>query len=98
MSSLIAILIFLVMFCIMVAVHELGHYWVGRKFGVGVHEFAVGFGRPILWTWKRKRFQLPDGEPATTDFNLRALPLGGFVRFHGQEPQEDGSETKVNGG
>lgn len=98
MSVFITIVIFLFMFCIMVAVHELGHYLVGRKFGLGVHEFSVGIGRPIVWRWKRKRYQLPDGEPTHTDFNLRAWPIGGFVRFHGQEPLEDGSEVHVNGG
>ena len=53
--------------------HELGHYLVGRAFGVGAETFSIGFGREIVgWTDKRG-----------TRWKVGWLPLGGFVRFVG---------------
>jgi regulator of sigma E protease len=50
--------------------HELGHFWVARKLGMKVEEFAVGFG-PKLFSRKR------DG----IEYTLRAIPAGGFVKL-----------------
>jgi len=53
--------------------HELGHYLVGRLFGVGAETFSIGFGREIFgWTDKRG-----------TRWKVGWLPLGGYVRFIG---------------
>jgi regulator of sigma E protease len=53
-----------------VLVHEMGHYLAARSFGISVEEFSIGFGPKLL------------GFRAFGDeFNLRALPLGGYVRF-----------------
>ncbi len=60
---------------ILVFVHELGHFLVAKFFGVGVLEFALGFGRVLT------RFQF--GE---TTYTIRAVPLGGFVRMAGDDP------------
>ncbi len=60
---------------ILVTVHELGHFLVAKWCGVGVLEFAVGFG-PVLWS-------KTCGE---TTYSLRAFPLGGFVRMAGDDP------------
>jgi regulator of sigma E protease len=60
---------------VLVFVHELGHFLVARLCGVGVLEFAVGFG-PVLARWQ--------GEETT--YSLRAIPLGGFVRMVGDDP------------
>jgi regulator of sigma E protease len=49
-------------------VHELGHFWVARKLGMKVDEFAVGFG-PKIFGWKR------DG----VKYTLRGIPAGGYV-------------------
>jgi regulator of sigma E protease len=49
-------------------VHELGHFWVARKLGMKVDEFAVGFG-PKIFGWKR------DG----IKYSLRGIPAGGYV-------------------
>ena len=51
----------------LVFVHELGHFLVAKFFGVGVLEFALGFG-PVLLRWQGKE----------TSYSLRAIPLGGF--------------------
>jgi regulator of sigma E protease len=60
---------------ILVFVHELGHFLVAKYFGVGVLEFALGFGRVLT------RFQF--GE---TTYTVRMIPLGGFVRMAGDDP------------
>ncbi len=91
-------IVFLLMITVLIAAHELGHYLFARLFRMGIHEFAIGFGRPKLWTWRRTRSKLDDGTEIETEFNFRAWPLGGFVRILGMEPQDDGSErTIVNG-
>ena len=59
----------------LVVIHELGHYWVARWFGVGAEAFSIGFGREIAgWTDKRG-----------TRWKVGWLPLGGYVRFLGDE-------------
>jgi regulator of sigma E protease len=50
--------------------HELGHFWVARKLGMKVEEFAVGFG-PKIHSWKR------DG----IEYSIRWIPAGGFVKL-----------------
>lgn len=57
----------------LVFIHELGHYLVARRFGVGAEVFSIGFGREITgWTDKRG-----------TRWKVGWLPLGGYVRFAG---------------
>ncbi|MDE1466446.1 RIP metalloprotease RseP [Aurantiacibacter sp. D1-12] len=64
---------FLLMLGPLVVVHELGHYLVGRFFGVGAEAFSVGFGKEIAgYTDKRG-----------TRWKLSALPFGGYVQFKG---------------
>lgn len=53
-----------------IVVHEAGHYLAARSFNITVEEFAIGFGPKLLGF-----------EALGNDFNLRALPLGGYVRF-----------------
>ncbi|HYA01122.1 MAG TPA: site-2 protease family protein [Candidatus Binatia bacterium] len=69
---LIAVLAFLVVVTIVVLVHEGGHFLLARLSGIGVEEFAVGFG-PRLASIHR-------GE---TVYSIRALPVGGFVKMPG---------------
>ena len=70
MSIVIAILIF----GVIVIVHELGHFWAARRCGILVTEFAIGMGP--------KLFGIQRGE---TLYTIRALPLGGFCLMHGDE-------------
>src|SRR5579885_2732160 len=51
--------VFLVMISALIAAHELGHYLFARLFGMGVEEFAIGFGRKPIWTYWRKSYLLP---------------------------------------
>lgn len=66
------LLAFLVAVCLLVTVHEFGHYWVARRLGFKVLRFSVGFGRP-LWT----RVAGAD----RTEYVLAAIPLGGYVKL-----------------
>ena len=59
------------MVCVLVAAHEYGHYLFARLFGMGVEEFAIGFGKNPIWTWMRKSYDVealpgPAGKPETT--------------------------------
>lgn len=66
--------VFLLIISVVITVHELGHYWVGRLFGAAVESFAIGFGNPI--------FEKRDGRG--TRWRLNWIPLGGFVKFVGE--------------
>ena len=68
--------------------HELGHFLVGKLMGVRVLTFAIGFGPSIPGLrWKR-------GE---TEYSINIFPLGGYVRFHGDEPGEELPEEDRHG-
>lgn len=68
----------IIVFGMLIFFHELGHYAVAKRVGMRVHEFSLGFGPKILGTTR--------GE---TVYNLRAVPLGGFVRVAGMDPEEE---------
>jgi regulator of sigma E protease len=66
----------------LVFIHELGHYLVGRLFGVGAETFSIGFGREIAgWT-----------DRSGTRWKVGWLPLGGYVRFVDDEHHAGASE------
>lgn len=79
MMFVLGILIFFVGILISVAWHELGHFVTARWFGIKVPEFMVGFGK-TLWSVKR-------GE---TEYGLKAIPLGGYIRMIGMIPPAPG--------
>ena len=64
---------FLFVLTIVVFVHEMGHYLVGRWCGIGVREFSVGFGPELVGFNDRRG----------TRWKLSAIPLGGYVKFVG---------------
>src|SRR5580693_7174497 len=64
---------FIIILSLIVAVHELGHYFVGRWCGVKIDAFSLGFG-PELFARVDSR---------GTRWRIGALPLGGYVKFHG---------------
>ena len=67
----------LVLIGILIFVHELGHYLVGKYFGFGIETFSIGFG-PKIFGFKR----------GMTTYQISLLPLGGFVKFVGAFPGE----------
>jgi regulator of sigma E protease len=81
------LVILLVVLGILVFIHELGHYWAAKAFGVWVHRFAVGMGAPI------KRLSFRRGE---TEWAIAWLPLGGYVKMASRE--EDPAAGVLEGG
>ena len=86
-GAIYSLLAFIVAISILVAVHEYGHYIVGRWTGMKVLRFSIGFGKPI-WT------HIGAGEDRT-EYCISAIPLGGYVRFlDGREgpvaPEDEG--------
>jgi regulator of sigma E protease len=71
-SFLTNLVAFIALISILVAVHEYGHYIVGRWSGMKVLRFSIGFGKPI---WMRT------GGKDQTEYCVSAIPLGGYVRF-----------------
>lgn len=67
-----------------VIIHEFGHFIACRLTGIGVKEFSFGFGK-ILWHKKSSK---------GTDFQIRAIPFGGFVEPEGQMFPEEGATEK----
>ncbi|WIV52159.1 RIP metalloprotease RseP [Marivivens sp. LCG002] len=67
------IIAFIVALLVIVAIHEFGHYIVGRWCGIGADVFSLGFG-PVLWSRVDKR---------GTRWQIAAFPLGGYVKFKG---------------
>jgi len=59
---------------VVVIIHELGHYWMGRWFGAAVESFSIGFGKPIFETRDKNG----------TRWRVNWIPLGGFVKFVGE--------------
>lgn len=72
----------LIIFAILILVHELGHFATAKMFGVKVNEFALGMG-PIL-------FKKQKGE---TQYSLRAIPIGGFCAMEGED--EDSEDNRA---
>ncbi len=81
---MLSIIILILILGLLIFIHELGHFFWARKFGVHIYEFSLGMG-PIILKKKGK-----DG----IDYNLRAIPIGGFVSMAG-EVYEDDTENKI---
>src|SRR5215203_7401991 len=82
-SVLQTILAFLFALGVIIVVHEAGHLLVAKAFGVRVLTFSVGFGKRI---WGIQR-----GE---TEYRISAVPLGGYVRLSGENPEEATSDPR----
>jgi len=78
MSGTVAIVLFVVGLVGSIMVHEWGHFATARRFGMRADRFFLGFG-PTLWSTQR-------GE---TEYGVKALPLGGFVRIRGMGPDDE---------
>ena len=79
MHIFLSILILILVLSVIIIVHEFGHFMWAKKFGVHIYEFSIGMG-PILFTHKGKD---------KIDYNLRALPIGGFVAMAGEVYDDD---------
>ena len=68
----------ILIFGVLIAVHELGHFLAAKACGVRVNEFSIGMGPAIFHTAK--------GE---TEYSLRLLPIGGFCAMEGEDEESD---------
>jgi regulator of sigma E protease len=74
-----------VAFCLLILIHELGHFLVAKFLGIGVERFSIGFG-PKIVGFRR-------GE---TEYMLSVVPLGGYVKLLGDDPRgPDGNHPRA---
>lgn len=76
---IITILVFLLLLSVLVLIHEAGHFFVAKKFGIKVEEFGFGF--------PPRMFAKKIGE---TIYSINWLPIGGFVKLYGEDPAGGG--------
>ncbi|MEE8553980.1 MAG: RIP metalloprotease RseP [Desulfobacterales bacterium] len=69
---------FVVVLGVLIFFHELGHFLVAKLFGVGVEKFSLGFGPRLVG----KKIGI-------TDYRISAIPLGGYVKMMGEEPDAE---------
>ena len=79
--SLLQIVLAIVGIGFLIAWHELGHYLTARLLGMRVLRYSIGFG-PRVWGFRRNEI----------DYQIAALPLGGFVQIKGMTSLEDGAK------
>ena len=75
---------FVVTIIVVILIHEAGHFVMARKFDIKVEEYFVGFG-PRLWSTRR-------GE---TEYGVKAIPLGGYVKIAGMNPFVEPAEEDL---
>ncbi len=76
--NLVSIIIALLMFSILVAIHEFGHFSAAKLSGIKVNKFAIGMG-PVIFSFTK-------GE---TEYSLRLFPVGGFCAMEGEDDSSD---------
>lgn len=81
MNTTYTILITVAIIAVLILAHEFGHFIVARRIGIPVWEFSLGFGPRLLGI-----------ERNGTQYSLRAIPLGGFVRMAGEELGDDDND------
>lgn len=74
---------FILVLTLLVFVHEYGHYWVGRRFGIHAEVFSIGFG-PEIFGWTDRN---------GTRWKVSAIPLGGYVKFLGDNDETSATPT-----
>lgn len=77
---IVSLLVFIIVLGVLVFVHELGHFMAAKLTGMRVDEFAIGFPPHILSVQKDE-----------TVYSINALPVGGYVRIHGENPDVPGA-------
>ena len=76
---MVAMIVYAVLiFCLLIFVHELGHFATAKAVGIKVNEFALGMG-PVLLHFKK----------GDTEYSLRAFPIGGFCKMEGEDEDSD---------
>jgi len=78
------IIIAILLFGVLILIHELGHYLMARAFHVAINEFSIGMG-PKLFSWTSKKTSIV--------YSLRALPIGGYVSMAGEDEESDNPDS-----
>jgi len=89
---LFTIIIFILVLSVLVFVHEFGHFWTARRFGVKAEEFgfgfpprALGFYKDTQGKWRRVIGKKEVTDAGDTIYSVNWIPLGGFVKIKGEE-------------
>jgi regulator of sigma E protease len=77
-----SVLVAVVVLGFLVLFHEMGHFLVAKRVGVGVLKFSIGFGPRLIGR-----------KVGDTEYVVSAIPLGGFVKMVGEDPEEELSEA-----
>lgn len=85
LNWIITIILFIVGLCLLVSLHELGHYITAKIFGVYCFEYSIGFGKKIIR--RKSKF-------AETFFCIGVLPFGGYVSMYGEDDEEEAGDSK----
>ena len=83
MNFLFYIFGFLTLISVITAIHEAGHYSMARFFKVTIFDLSIGMGKSLK-SWRDK---------ANTEFHLRMLPIGGFVKMKGEDESRDAEDS-----
>ena len=83
MTLLTYIVGFITLIMVITAIHEAGHYSVARFFKVTILDFSIGMGKSLK-SWK---------DSSNTEFHIRALPIGGFVRMKGEDENQSSKDS-----
>lgn len=75
----------ILIFCLLIFVHELGHFVTAKAVGIKVNEFSLGMG-PLLFKFKK----------GDTEYSLRALPIGGYCKMEGEDEESEDSAAFNN--
>lgn len=71
------IILFIIVLIVLILIHEIGHFFTARIFGIGVEEFGLGFP-PRIFSWRKGK----------TNYSLNWLPFGGFVKIKGEDGEK----------
>ncbi len=85
LTTIALIVIGVLIFELIIFIHEFGHFITAKKFGVQVNEFAIGMGP--------KLFQFEKGE---TKYSIRLLPIGGYCAMEGENEESDNDRALIN--
>ena len=78
MNTILTVILTVVIFMLIIMIHEFGHFVAAKALHVKVHEFSIGFG-PKIWKKQGKE----------TLYSLRVFPIGGFVSLEGEDASSD---------
>lgn len=87
LSTILSVLLAILILLVMITVHEFGHYVAGKILKFKINEFAIGFGPRLFKHTSKKSGEI---------FSIRALPLGGFCAFDGEDSEGETSDAFNN--